>query len=228
MENQIESSWKTHLQNEFKQPYFAEIRTKYHNALKQNIILPPRELLFNAFNLTPFESVKVVILGQDPYYKIKQGISQAMGLSFSVPNGIKPPPSLQNIFKEIERDLGINMPTQSGNLSVWAKQGVLLLNTILSVELNKPLSHKDFGWEIFTDKVIKILSNKHDKLVFMLWGNYAQSKKCLIDSNKHFILETTHPSPLAQKYKKFIGCGHFSKCNEILRQNGIKPINWKL
>lgn len=224
MEVKIEDSWKAHLQGEFDKPYFAEIRAKYYDAIRTNTILPPPKLLFNAFNLVPFSRVKVVILGQDPYHNVERGIPQAMGLSFSVPQGVTPPPSLKNIFKELKRDLGIN-PPQSGDLSAWARQGVLLLNALLSVELNKPLSHKGFGWEIFTDSVIEILSNEREKLVFMLWGNYAKSKKGLIDTRKHFILEAPHPSPLA---RGFIGCGHFSKCNEILRQNGIEPIEWAL
>lgn len=224
MEVKIEDSWKAHLQDEFEKPYFAEIRAKYYDALSQRTILPPPKLLFNAFNLVPFSRVKVVILGQDPYHNVERGIPQAMGLSFSVPQGVTPPPSLKNIFKEIQRDLGLN-PPQSGDLSAWARQGVLLLNALLSVELNKPLAHKGFGWEIFTDKVIEILSQRREKLVFMLWGNYARGKRGLIDTRKHFILEAPHPSPLA---RGFVGCGHFSKCNEILRQNGIEPINWAL
>lgn len=224
MEVKIEDSWKAHLQCEFEKPYFAEIRAKYYDAIRHSTILPPPKLLFNAFNLVPFSRVKAVILGQDPYHNVERGIPQAMGLSFSVPQGVTPPPSLKNIFKEIQRDLGLN-PPQSGDLSAWASEGVLLLNALLSVELNKPLSHKGFGWEIFTDRVIEILSHKRERLVFMLWGNYARSKRGLIDTRKHFILEAPHPSPLA---RGFVGCGHFSKCNEILRNNGIAPINWAL
>lgn len=224
MKVKIEDSWIVHLQGEFEKPYFREIRAKYYDALKAATILPPPKLLFNAFNLVPFSRVKVVILGQDPYHNIERGIPQAMGLSFSVPKGITPPPSLKNIFKELQRDLGIN-PPQSGDLSAWANEGVLLLNALLSVELNKPLSHKCFGWEIFTDRVVEILSQKREKLVFMLWGNYAKSKRGLIDVQRHFILEAPHPSPLA---RGFVGCGHFSKCNEILQNNGITPINWAL
>lgn len=224
MEVKIEDSWKAHLQGEFEKPYFAEIRAKYYDAIAKSTILPPPKLLFNAFNLVPFSRVKAVILGQDPYHNVERGIAQAMGLSFSVPQGVTPPPSLKNIFKEMQRDLGLN-PPQSGDLSAWASEGVLLLNALLSVELNKPLSHKGFGWEIFTDRVIEILSHKRERLVFMLWGNYARSKRGLIDTRKHFILEAPHPSPLA---RGFIGCGHFSKCNEILRNNGIAPINWAL
>lgn len=224
MQIKIEDSWKIQLQNEFDKPYFAEIRTKYYDSLKKTTILPPPKLLFNAFNLVPFSRVKVVILGQDPYHNIERGIPQAMGLSFSVPQGVTPPPSLKNIFKEIKRDLGIE-PPQSGDLSAWSKEGVLLLNALLTVEKGKALSHKDFGWEFFTDKVIEILSQRRENLVFMLWGNYARSKRTLIDSHKHYILEAPHPSPLA---RGFIGCGHFSKCNEYLHSHNITPINWAL
>ena len=224
MEVKIEDSWRAQMQCEFEKPYFAEIRAKYYDAIRQSTILPPPKLLFNAFNLVPFSRVKAVILGQDPYYNVKGGIPQAMGLSFSVPQGVTPPPSLKNIFKEMQRDLGLN-PPKHGDLSAWAGEGVLLLNSLLSVELNKPLSHKGFGWEIFTDRVIEILSQNRTKLVFMLWGNYAKSKKRLIDGRKHCILEAPHPSPLA---RGFVGCGHFSKCNEFLKNNGIAPINWAL
>lgn len=224
MNVKIESSWKDLLKNEFEKAYFLNIRQKYYDAIKTSIVLPPPKLLFNAFNLVPFWRVKVVILGQDPYHNIENGVPQAMGLSFSVPNGVKIPPSLRNIFKELKQDLGVKEP-QNGNLSAWANQGVLLLNALLSVELKKPLSHKNFGWEIFTDKIIEILSQNRENLVFMLWGNFAKSKKILIDSSKHCILESSHPSPLAQG---FIGCKHFSKCNEFLRKNNIEPINWEL
>lgn len=227
LEKMLEQSWQVELADEFSKTYFKEICDKYYNALKHSTILPPQNLLFNAFNLTPFECVKVVIIGQDPYFKIKNGIPQAMGLSFSVPKGIPLPPSLQNIFKEIKRDLNINL-SKSGDLTAWAHSGVLLLNAILSVELDKSLSHKDFGWEFFTNKVIEILSTNRKNIVFMLWGNYARGKKSLIDSHKHLVLESPHPSPLGQRYGKFIGCGHFSKCNDYLQRNGISPINWAL
>lgn len=224
MEVRIESSWKDLLKDEFEKPYFAEIRQRYYEAIKGNTILPPPKLLFNAFNLVPFYAVKVVILGQDPYHNIEGKMPQAMGLSFSVPNGVKIPPSLRNIFKELELDLGVKKP-QNGDLSAWARQGVLLLNAILSVEFKKPLSHKDFGWEIFTDKVIEILSQNRENLVFMLWGKFAKSKKHLIDSNKHCILESAHPSPLASG---FIGCRHFSKCNDFLAKHNKSAIDWNL
>lgn len=222
VEVKIESSWKHLLKDEFEKPYFLNIRQKYYEAIKKNVILPPPKLLFNAFNLVPFSRVKVVILGQDPYHNIENNVPQAMGLSFSVPKGVKIPPSLRNIFKELEQDLGLPK-SQNGDLSAWAKEGVLLLNAILSVEIKKPLAHKDFGWEIFTDKVIEILSQNRENLVFMLWGNFAKSKKKLIDSSKHCILEASHPSPLASG---FIGCRHFSKCNEFLIKCKQTPIDW--
>lgn len=220
----IESSWKEALSEEFGKDYFVNLREKYYTAFRSSKVLPPPKLLFNAFNLTSFHNIKVVILGQDPYHNIENNIPQAMGLSFSVPKGVNPPPSLKNIFKELNRDLGIEIPN-NGDLSSWAIEGVLLLNSLLSVEFKKPLSHKDFGWEIFSDNVINLLSNKKKNLVFMLWGNYARNKKNLIDSNKHLILEAPHPSPLA---KGFVGCSHFSKCNNYLKNNNIKEINWKL
>ena len=223
-EIKIEDSWKEILKDEFKQEYFLNIKEKYHQAIKTTKVLPPIESLFYAFSLVKFDSIKVVILGQDPYHNIKNNIPQAHGLSFSVPDNIKIPPSLRNIFKELNRDLGIEIP-KSGNLSRWGKEGVLLLNSILSVEYKKPLSHRHFGWEIFTNRVIEILSQKRENLVFMLWGNYAKSKRKLIDTSKHYILEAAHPSPLA---REFLGCSHFSKCNEILKQNNIKEIDWNL
>lgn len=220
----IESSWKRHLSSEFEKDYFLKLREKYHAALKQSLVLPPPKLLFNAFNLVKFDDVKVVIIGQDPYHNVENGIPQANGLAFSVSEGISPPPSLKNIFKELHRDLGLKIPS-NGDLSLWAKQGVLLLNAILSVEYKKALSHQSFGWEIFTNRIIEILSEERENLVFMLWGKYAKEKKKLIDLNKHFILESPHPSPLAVG---FVGCGHFSKCNEILQKTKNKEINWAL
>ncbi|RAX54642.1 uracil-DNA glycosylase [Helicobacter sp. 16-1353] len=226
----IESSWKRELEGEFQKEYFLILRENYHNAINKarqnpkNAVLPPPNLLFNAFNLVQFDSVKVVIIGQDPYHNIENSTPQANGLAFSVSPNLTPPPSLKNIFKEINRDLGIKIP-KSGDLTSWTKQGVLLLNSILSVELNKPLSHKAFGWEIFTDKIIEIISSKRENIVFMLWGNYAKGKRKLIDERRHFILEAPHPSPLS---RGFIGCSHFSKCNEILAKNNLKEINWAL
>ncbi len=220
----IEDSWKEVLKDEFEKEYFLNIRRKYYDAIKNTMVLPLPKFIFNAFWLVKFSDVKVVILGQDPYHNIENNIPQAHGLSFSVPFGVNPPPSLKNIFKEINRDLGIKIPSH-GNLTSWTKEGVLLLNSILSVEYKKPLSHANFGWEIFTDKIIELLSNNRHNIIFMLWGNYARNKKTLINTSKHHILEAPHPSPLA---RGFTGCSHFSKCNEILRLNNIKEINWDI
>ncbi|EAL0080294.1 uracil-DNA glycosylase [Campylobacter lari] len=218
----INDDWKEFLKEEFNKNYFLEIKKRYIQALNNNaIIYPPANLTFNAFNLTPLDELKIVLLGQDPYHQP----NQAMGLSFSVPYGVKIPPSLLNIYKELKTDLNIE-PSKSGDLSSWAKQGILLLNSIFSVEAGKPASHSSWGWQEFSDAVISKLSLKKSGLIFMLWGNYAKSKKALIDTNKHFILEAAHPSPLART--GFLGCKHFSKANEILRNLGKNPINWKL
>ncbi|MCI6641328.1 MULTISPECIES: uracil-DNA glycosylase [Campylobacter] len=218
----IEESWKEVLKGEFLSPYFLEIKEKLACLKNSGVtIYPPGNLIFNAFNLTPFDKVKVVILGQDPYHEV----NQAMGLSFSVPKDVRIPPSLINIFKEINSDLGINEPN-CGDLTFWAKQGVLLLNTSLSVSAKIANSHKNFGWQIFTDAVIKTLSQKRENIVFMLWGNFAKAKASLIDAKKHLILTAAHPSPLAGG--AFFGCKHFSKCNNFLISRGISPINWDL
>ncbi|EAI3516321.1 TPA: uracil-DNA glycosylase [Campylobacter coli] len=218
----INDDWKEFLKEEFNKNYFLEIKKRYIQALNNNaIIYPPANLTFNAFNLTPLDGLKIVLLGQDPYHQP----NQAMGLSFSVPYGVKIPPSLLNIYKELKTDLNIE-PSKSGDLSSWAKQGILLLNSILSVEAGKPASHSSWGWQEFSDAVISKLSLEKSGLIFMLWGNYAKSKKALIDTNKHFILEAAHPSPLART--GFLGCKHFSKANEILRNLGKNPINWQL
>ncbi|EDO6740590.1 uracil-DNA glycosylase [Campylobacter coli] len=218
----INDDWKEFLKEEFNKNYFLEIKKRYIQALNNNaIIYPPANLTFNAFNLTPLDRLKIVLLGQDPYHQP----NQAMGLSFSVPYGVKIPPSLLNIYKELKADLSIE-PSKSGDLSSWAKQGILLLNSILSVEAGKPASHSSWGWQEFSDAVISKLSLEKSGLIFMLWGNYAKSKKALIDTNKHFILEAAHPSPLART--GFLGCKHFSKANEILRNLGKNPINWQL
>lgn len=218
----INDDWKEFLKEEFNKNYFLEIKKRYIQALNNNaIIYPPANLTFNAFNLTPLDGLKIVLLGQDPYHQP----NQAMGLSFSVPYGVKIPPSLLNIYKELKTDLNIE-PSKSGDLSSWAKQGILLLNSILSVEAGKPASHSSWGWQEFSDVVISKLSLEKSGLIFMLWGNYAKSKKALIDTNKHFILEAAHPSPLART--GFLGCKHFSKANEILRNLGKNPINWQL
>ncbi|EOH7341704.1 uracil-DNA glycosylase [Campylobacter coli] len=218
----INDDWKEFLKEEFSKNYFLEIKKRYIQALNNNaIIYPPANLTFNAFNLTPLDGLKIVLLGQDPYHQP----NQAMGLSFSVPYGVKIPPSLLNIYKELKTDLNIE-PSKSGDLSSWAKQGILLLNSILSVEAGKPASHSSWGWQEFSDAVISKLSLEKSGLIFMLWGNYAKSKKALIDTSKHFILEAAHPSPLART--GFLGCKHFSKANEILRNLGKNPINWQL
>jgi len=219
---EIEHSWKELLLDEFKSEYFIKLKEFLINEKQKYKIFPPGNLIFNAFNLTPFDKVKVVILGQDPYH----GFGQAHGLCFSVPDGIIIPPSLVNIFKEIENSLGIKMP-QNGNLEKWAIQGVLLLNATLTVRANKAGSHQNKGWEIFTDAVIKKLSENKKNLVFMLWGNYAQAKEKIIDSQKHIILKAPHPSPLSA-HRGFIGCNHFLLANQFLNKNNIEPINWQL
>ena len=218
----MNEDWKEFLKDEFTKAYFLELKKRYIEALKEKkVIYPPANLTFNAFNLTPLNSLKIILLGQDPYHQPYQ----AMGLSFSVPSGIKLPPSLLNIYKELNSDLNLAV-SKNGDLSTWAKQGVLLLNSILSVEANKPASHSSWGWQEFTDRVIEKLSNEKTGLIFMLWGNYAKSKKILIDTNKHFILEAAHPSPLARS--GFLGCKHFSKANELLRKLGKEEIDWEI
>ena len=224
MDVKIESSWKAMLKDEFGKPYFQQIVTflKTEKAAGK-IIYPPGPLIFNAFNQTPFDKVKVVILGQDPYH----GPGQAHGLSFSVQNGVKPPPSLVNIFKEIQTDTGVAMPQQYGNLSRWAEQGVLLLNAALTVRANEPFSHAKFGWADFTDGVIQKISDERKGIIFLLWGKFAQEKQTLIDETKHFVLKAAHPSPFSAD-KGFFGCKHFSKTNELLVKQGLAPIDWKL
>lgn len=220
---QIEQSWKAVLQDEFDKEYFQQIihHIKTEKAAGQ-IIYPKGSEIFNAFSKTPFQNVKVVILGQDPYHNP----NQAMGLSFSVPAGIKLPPSLVNIYKELHNDIGLGF-SQNGDLTNWANQGVLLLNAILTVRANEPASHSKIGWMHFTDAVIKTLSEQKRHLVFVLWGKFAQEKIVLIDGNKHCILQAAHPSPFSAD-KGFFGCKHFSKANEYLTNNGIEPIDWKL
>ena len=223
MNVQIEDSWKEELKDEFTKPYFLKI-TEHLKKEKQEgkVIYPPGKLIFNAFGHTPFDNVKVVILGQDPYHNP----GQAHGLSFSVPDGVKPPPSLVNIFKEIESDLGLPAP-RNGNLTHWADQGVLLLNASLTVEANQPMSHSQVGWHLFTDEVIRHISAAKEHVVFMLWGRFAQNKAVLIDDKKHLVLKSAHPSPLSA-YNGFFGCSHFSKANNYLREHGEKPIDWSL
>ncbi|MBP6811822.1 MAG: uracil-DNA glycosylase [Saprospiraceae bacterium] len=217
---QIEASWKQALAEEFQKPYFSDIRRFLHEEIASGkTIYPPGPLIFNAFNKTPFDAVKVVILGQDPYHNP----GEAMGLCFSVPRGVKVPPSLVNIYKEIKSELGLEAPGH-GDLSRWAEQGVLLLNAMLTVEAKQPASHQKIGWQTFTDAVIKCISDKKDGVVFLLWGNFARSKKHLIDESKHYVLEAAHPSPLAGN--AFQGCGHFAYTNEILRKQGSAEIDW--
>ncbi|MBK9960792.1 MAG: uracil-DNA glycosylase [Saprospiraceae bacterium] len=222
MKVQIEIGWKEVLKEEFDKEYFINITAflKLEKS-KGKIIFPPGPLIFNAFELSPWMDTRVIILGQDPYH----GVGEAMGLCFSVSKGIKIPPSLKNIFKEINSDLGYPIP-EHGDLSAWARQGVLMLNASLTVEKDLPNSHKNIGWHQFTDHVIQKLSCQKSNLVFLLWGNYARSKKVLIDGTKHLILESPHPSPLAGG--GFFGQKHFSKTNEYLIENGKNPVNWKI
>ncbi len=219
---QIEDSWKEVLSDEFAKPYFADLKQFLLKEKQSYSVFPPGSQIFNAFNSTPFNKVKVVILGQDPYH----GPGQAHGLCFSVPRGIAPPPSLVNIFKELRTDLGIPVPSH-GNLEKWAAQGVMLLNATLTVRAHQAGSHQNKGWETFTDKVIDLLVEKRSNLVFILWGNYAQQKSIRIDPLKHLILKSVHPSPLSAS-RGFFGCRHFSKANNYLRQNQIEPIDWDL
>ncbi|MBQ2107567.1 MAG: uracil-DNA glycosylase [Bacteroidales bacterium] len=222
MQVKIEESWREALAPEFEKPYFASLSQRLHAekaAGKQ--IYPPGGQIFKAFELCPLPEVKVVILGQDPYH----GYGQAMGLSFSVPDGVPAPPSLKNIFKEIEDDLGVKMSGRP-NLEKWARQGVLLLNAVLTVRAGEPTSHSAIGWQEFTDAVIRCISEKREGVVFMLWGNYARSKAPLIDPYRHTILQAAHPSPLARG--AFFGCRHFSQANAILRSEGLEPIDWQL
>ena len=222
MEVQIEESWKRALAGEFEKPYFRELVSFLHHEKASGMkIFPPGKQIFKAFELTPVDRVKVVILGQDPYH----GYGQAEGLSFSVPENVPAPPSLRNIFTEIENDLGIKMSGYP-HLEKWARQGVLLLNAVLTVRAGAPASHSRIGWTEFTDAVIRYISDNCSGVVFMLWGNYARSKRLLIDSSRHLVLEAGHPSPLARG--AFFGCRHFSKTNEFLQNNNIDPIDWDL
>lgn len=220
MEFKIGNSWKQALQGEFEQPYFEKLQQFVEAEYATQTIYPPARLIFNAFEQCPFEQVKVVILGQDPYH----GEGQAHGLSFSVLDGMKFPPSLVNIFKEISRDFNQALPF-SGNLEPWARQGVLLLNATLTVQAHLAGSHQGKGWELFTDAVIKKLSDERTHIVFMLWGAYAHKKAALINAEKHLVLTAVHPSPLSA-YKGFIGCGHFSTANVYLKENGFAEIVW--
>ncbi len=222
MNVKIEESWREALQPEFDKPYFADLVAFLHREKAEGkVIYPPGRLIFNAFELCPLDKVKVVILGQDPYHNP----GQAMGLSFSVPAGVPAPPSLKNIFKEIEDVLGVRM-SGSPDLAPWAQQGVLLLNAVLTVRAGQPTSHAGIGWQTFTDAVIKTISDRCEGVVFLLWGNYARGKAPLIDTGRHTVLEAAHPSPLARG--AFFGCRHFSRTNAILASEGKEPINWVL
>lgn len=218
----IGDGWYAVLEPEFGAPYFADLRTFLIGERERHTVYPPGTRIFAAFNATPFEQVRVVILGQDPYH----GPDQAHGLSFSVPEGVPPPPSLANIFVELQRDLGIPR-SRHGDLSSWARQGVLLLNATLTVRASTAGSHQGKGWERFTDAAIRGLSERHQGLIFLLWGRFAQQKASLIDADRHYILQAPHPSPLSA-HKGFIGCGHFSRVNELLIAQGKPPIDWAL
>lgn len=218
----LSPDWNTLLNTETTKPYFKQLTELVNHAYRTKTVFPPARLIFNALNLCPFNEIKVVIIGQDPYH----GYGQAHGLCFSVNHGIKQPPSLQNIFKELTTDIpGFKAPV-SGNLEAWAKQGVLLLNSILTVEEGIPGSHKSFGWENFTDSLIQLISDKRENIVFLLWGNYAITKSSLVNQNKHLLLTAAHPSPLARG--AYFGSKHFSKTNNYLIEKGLYPINWML
>lgn len=220
---QIESSWLKVLEPEFQKPYFSQLKDFLVEEKRHYVVYPPGPLIFNAFNSTPFHQVKVVILGQDPYHEP----GQAEGLCFSVPDGCPFPPSLRNILCEISTDLGIRNLPSSGHLGKWARQGVFLLNATLTVRAHQAGSHQRRGWETFTDAVIKTLSDQRNGLVFLLWGKYAQDKIGLIDTTRHYVLKTVHPSPLSA-YRGFFGCRHFSQANRILQEQGLDPIDWNL
>ena len=220
---QLEPGWLARLESEFNQPYMQDLKAFLQQEKRAGkLVFPPGDLIFNALNSTPFDKVRVVILGQDPYH----GPGQAHGLCFSVPQGVKPPPSLVNIYKELERDLGLQVP-EHGCLQCWADQGVLLLNSVLSVEAGRAASHQGKGWEQFTDKVVALLNEQRKGLVFMLWGAYAQKKGQYIDSDRHLVLRSVHPSPLSA-HRGFIGCGHFSQTNQWLNAKGDALIDWSI
>jgi uracil-DNA glycosylase len=221
MDVKIEATWKSKLQSEFEKEYFLKLSEFVKEEYRTHTIYPPGSLIFNAFNLCPFEKVKAVIIGQDPYH----GPGQAHGLCFSVRDGVDFPPSLMNIYKEIASDMGIKRPS-SGDLSRWSSQGVLLLNATLTVRAHQAGSHQKKGWEQFTDSVISVLNSEKQNVVFFLWGAYAQKKGETIDRSKHLVLESVHPSPLSAM-RGFFGNNHFSKCNAYLQEHGIEPINWE-
>ena len=221
MDVKIEQSWKEHLSKEFEKPYFSNLIEFVKSEYSSTKVYPPGKFIFNAFDKCTFDNTKVVILGQDPYH----GYDQANGLSFSVNDGVTIPPSLQNIFKEIKEDLAITIP-KTGNLERWAEQGVLLLNSTLTVRAGEAGSHQKKGWETFTDEVIKRISEQKQDVIFMLWGKYAQDKGAVIDASKHLILKAKHPSPMAANYGGWFGTKHFSQANDYLTSKGSEPINW--
>lgn len=224
MDVKIESGWKEVLKDEFNKPYFEQIvHFLKTEKLARKTIYPPGPLIFNAFEQTPFDKVKVVIIGQDPYH----GPGQAHGLCFSVQEGVPPPPSLVNIFKEIQSDIGITMDLKKGDLTYWAQQGVLLLNASLTVRANEANSHSKIGWTTFTDAVIQKIVQQKSGVVFLLWGRFAQEKQLLIDETKHHVLKAAHPSPLSA-HNGFLGCKHFSKTNNYLIKQALDPIDWKI
>lgn len=220
MDVKIEAGWREKLREEFEKDYFIALTDFVRQEYRTCQVFPPGNRIFNAFDLCPFDRVKVVIIGQDPYHNT----GQAHGLCFSVTDGTDFPPSLVNIFKELNRDLGVPFPA-SGNLERWARQGVLLLNAILTVRAHQALSHQNRGWERFTDAAISVINRDHDNIVFLLWGAYAQNKGASIDPSRHLVLKTVHPSPLSA-HRGFLGCSHFSRCNEWLRARGLEPIDW--
>lgn len=221
MEVKIEQSWKDELQQEFDSEYFTKLVEFVKHAYANNTVYPPGRFIFEAFNRTPLDKVKVVILGQDPYH----GPGQAHGLCFSVREGVQVPPSLVNIYKELGNEYNLSYSNRSGDLSHWADQGVLLLNATLTVQAGMAGSHQGKGWEIFTDAVVRLVAEKRENIVFMLWGGYAKRKGSFIDRNRHLVLEAAHPSPLSA-YNGFFGCGHFIKANQYLEEHGLSPIKW--
>lgn len=223
MGNKYHESWDEILKNQFEQPYMQALSAFIQSERKNKLVFPPANLVFNAFKLTPFDEIKVVILGQDPYHND----GQAHGLSFSVPDGIQIPPSLRNMYLELTTDIPGFQSPKNGNLTKWAEQGVLLLNATLTVQAHQAGSHQKKGWEIFTDQIIQEISNRLNNVVFLLWGNYAINKRALIDANKHLILTSVHPSPLSA-YRGFLGSKHFSQANAYLLNNGKKPIDWQI
>lgn len=218
----IQKSWRKRLKKAFESAYFLSLKNFLVQEYSRYTVYPSKKFIFSAFNLTPIDKVKVVIIGQDPYH----GVGQANGLCFSVADGLKIPPSLKNIYKELKSDLKIELPT-SGNLELWATQGVLMLNTTLTVRASEPTSHQNKGWEEFTDVVIKTISEEKENIVFLLWGKFAQSKTKLIDLEKHHVLLATHPSPFSA-YRGFFGCRHFSKTNKYLEKTNQTPIDWRI